>query len=233
MTTGPSIGIAITPGDELSGRPVGSRWSGKRLFIAILLFLNLFITFMQQIILSVAAPAIARDFRWDAGEMGLLFLSYQWTHCLFLLVWGPMSDRIGTHWINGLSVTIWSIAGMLTGVAATFGGMLATRLALGAGEAASFPTSAKVVRQWFPASERGLATAIFNAGTFAGPAFISSLGCMAVAERRWADVVHDFGIPQFSVGGPDYPFTDALRGNQAGLAEEGSSPTESGTPMGL
>jgi MFS family permease len=175
MTTGPSIGIAITPGDELSGRPVGSRWSGKRLFIAILLFLNLFITFMQQIILSVAAPAIARDFRWDAGEMGLLFSSYQWTYCLFLLVWGPMSDRIGTHWINGLSVTIWSIAGMLTGVAATFGGMLATRLALGAGEAASFPTSAKVVRQWFPASERGLATAIFNAGTFAGPAFSAPL----------------------------------------------------------
>jgi MFS family permease len=173
MTTGPSIGIAITPGDELSVRPVGSRWSGKRLYIAILLFLNLFITFMQQINLSVAAPAIATDCRWDAGKMGLLFSLYQWTYCLFLLVWGPMSDRSGTHWINGLSVTIWSIAGMLR--AATFGGMLATRLALGAGEAASFPTSAKVVRQWFPASERGLATAIFNAGTFAGPAFSAPL----------------------------------------------------------
>jgi MFS family permease len=96
-----------------------------------------------------------------------------------------MSDRIGTRWVNGLSVTIWSIAGMLTGVAATFGRMLATRLALGAGEAASFPASAKVVRQWFPANERGLATAIFNAGTFAGPAFSAPLVAWLLLREGW------------------------------------------------
>ncbi len=175
----------MTPGDEVTRLHAGSLWSGKRLYIAILLFLNLFINFMHRINLSVAAPAIAKDFRWDAGKMGLLFSSYQWTYCLFLLVWGPMSDRIGTRWINGLSVTVWSIAGMLTGVAATFGSMLATRLALGAGEAASFPTSGKVVRQWFPASERGLATAIFNAGTFAGPAFSAPLVAWLLLKDGW------------------------------------------------
>ena len=185
MTTGPSVEVAITPGEELAGRQVGSLWSGRRFYIAILLFLNLFINFMHRINLSVAAPAIAKDFKWDAGKMGLLFSSYQWSYCLFLLVWGPMSDRIGTRWINGLSVTLWSIAGMLTGAAATFGSMLATRLALGAGEAASFPTSGKVVRQWFPASERGLATAIFNAGTFAGPAFSAPLVAWLLLKEGW------------------------------------------------
>ena len=164
---------------------VGSLWAGKRFYIAVLLFLNLFINFMHRINLSVAAPAIARDLRWDAGKMGLLFSSYQWTYCLFLLVWGSMSDRIGTRWINVISVTIWSTAGMLTGVAATFGSMLATRLALGAGEAASFPSSGKVVRQWFPASERGLATAIFNAGTFAGPAFSAPLVAWLLTKQGW------------------------------------------------
>lgn len=185
MTTGPGIGDAVSSPKQLDTVAVGSLWTGKRFYIAILLFLNLFINFMHRINLSVAAPAIARDFRWDAGKMGLLFSSYQWTYCLFLLVWGPMSDRIGTRWINGLSVTIWSIAGMLTGVAATFGTMLATRLALGAGEAASFPTSGKVVRQWFPASERGLATAIFNAGTFAGPAFSAPLVAWLLLKEGW------------------------------------------------
>jgi sugar phosphate permease len=185
MTTGPSVAVVITPGEELEGQQVGPLWSGRRFYIAILLFLNLFINFMHRINLSVAAPAIAKDFRWDAGKMGLLFSSYQWTYCLFLLVWGPMSDRIGTRWINGLSVTVWSIAGMLTGAAATFGSMLATRLALGAGEAASFPTSGKVVRQWFPASERGLATAIFNAGTFAGPAFSAPLVAWLLLKEGW------------------------------------------------
>src|SRR5579863_8102513 len=130
MTTASDFSVAASQAEPLPAARVGSLWTGKRFYIASLLFFNLFINYMHRINLSVAAPSIARDFRWDAGKMGLLFSSYQWTYCLFLLVWGPMSDRIGTRWINGLSVTLWSIAGMLTGVAATFGSMLATRLAL-------------------------------------------------------------------------------------------------------
>jgi ACS family glucarate transporter-like MFS transporter len=185
MTTGPIIGVAALPAEPVATNKIGSLWSGKRFYIVALLFLNLFINFTHRINLSVAAPAIAKDFGWDAGKMGLLFSSYQWTYCLFLLPWGWGADRIGTRWVNGLSVTMWSIAGMLTGVATTFGGMLATRLALGAGEAASFPTSGKVVRQWFPASERGLATAIFNAGTFAGPAFSAPLVAWLLLKEGW------------------------------------------------
>jgi ACS family glucarate transporter-like MFS transporter len=185
MTTGPIIGVATLPEKQFAPVKIGSLWSGKRFYVAALLFLNLFINFMHRINLSVAAPSIAKDFGWDAGKMGLLFSSYQWTYCLLLLLWGWMSDRIGTRLVNGLSVTIWSTAGMLTGIATSFGSMLATRLALGGAEAASFPTSAKVVRQWFPVSERGLATAIFNAGTFAGPAFSAPLVAWLLLKEGW------------------------------------------------
>jgi MFS family permease len=185
MTIRSNVSLATSPNEPLASAEVGSLWSGKRLCIAGLLFLNLFINFMRRINLSVAAPAIAKEFRWDAGKMGLLFSSYQWTYCIFLLLWGWMTDRMSPRLVNGLSVTIWSIAGMLTGVATTFGGMLTTRLALGAGEAASFPTAGKVVRQWFPASERGLATAIFNAGTFAGPAFSAPLVAWLLSRMGW------------------------------------------------
>ena len=177
--------VAAPIAEQLAVVKTSSLWSGKRFYIAALLFLNLFINFMHRINLSVAAPEIARDFGWDAGKMGLLFSSYQWTYCVFLLLWGWMSDRVGTRIVNGLSVTIWSVAGMMTGVATTFAGMLATRLALGAGEAASFPASGKVVRQWFPPQERGLATAIFNAGTFAGPAFSAPLVAWLLLKEGW------------------------------------------------
>ena len=185
MTTGTGGSVAMSPREELATTAVGSLWSGKRFYIAALLFLNLFINFMHRINLSVAAPAIAKDFGWDAGKMGLLFSSYQWTYCLFLLLWGWLTDRVGTRIVSGLSVTFWSIAGMLTGVATSFGSMLASRLALGAGEAASFPASGKVVRQWFPPNERGLATAIFNAGTFAGPAFSAPLVAWLLLKEGW------------------------------------------------
>jgi MFS family permease len=186
LTSDANFGVAASPPSEIVSRTrVSSLWTGKRFYIAALLFLNMFINFMDRINLSVGAPAIAKDFGWDRGKMGLLFSSYQWTYILFLLLWGWMTDRMGTRLINGLSVTIWSIAGMLTGAATTFGGMLTTRLALGAGEAASFPTSSKVVRQWFPNSERGLATSIFNAGTFAGPAIAAPLVAWLLVKVGW------------------------------------------------
>jgi MFS family permease len=185
MTAGPGVREAPSSEQQFARVKMGSLWSSKRYYIAALLFLNLFINYIHRFSLSVAAPAIAKDFRWDAGKMGLLFSSYQWTYCLFILFWGWMSDRVDTRWINGLSVTIWSIAGMLTGLATSFGSMLATRLVLGGFEAASFPISAKVVRQWFPASERGLATAIFNAGTFAGPAFAAPLVAWLLLKEGW------------------------------------------------
>jgi ACS family glucarate transporter-like MFS transporter len=108
-----------------------------------------------------------------------------WTYCLCLIPWGWTADRIGTRKVSGLSVSLWSVAAMLSGAAVGFGSMLATMLILGVGEAASLPTSGKVVRQWFPASERGLATAIFNAGTFAGPAVSAPIVAWLVLRVGW------------------------------------------------
>jgi sugar phosphate permease len=74
---------------------------------------------------------------------------------------------------------------MLTGAAVGLGSMLAAMLLLGVGEAASLPTAGKVVRQWFPSQERGLATAIFNAGTFAGPAVSAPIVAWLVLKIGW------------------------------------------------
>ena len=184
MTTGTNLTVAASSTVSVQSAVV-SLWTGKRFYIAALLFLNLFINYIDRINLSVAGPAIATHFGWDAGRMGVMFSSFQWTYCFCLLLWGWMADRISTRFVNSVSVTIWSIAAMLTGIATSFGGMLATRLVLGVGEAASFPASGKVVRQWFPASERGLATAIFNAGTFAGPAFSAPIVAWLLLKVGW------------------------------------------------
>jgi sugar phosphate permease len=197
MSTGPNAFIAAPPAEQSASGKVGRLWSGKRFYVAVLLFLNLFINYTHRINLSIAAPAIAREFRWDAGKVGLLFSSYQWTYMVFLLLWGWMADRFGTRWVNGLSVSFWSLSAILTGVATGFASMLATRLALGAGEAASFPTSGKVVRQWFPAKERGLATAIFNAGSFAGPAFSAPLVAWLLLKVGWRESFMLTGVVGF------------------------------------
>src|SRR5882672_1885567 len=80
--------------------PVRSLWSGKRRYIALFLFANLFINYTNRIALSVAAPIIAKQFNWSAGKMGLLFSSFLWTYWLCLIPWGALSDRLGTRKVN-------------------------------------------------------------------------------------------------------------------------------------
>jgi len=185
MTTEPTLNTASSLRMELTSSKASSLWSGKRLYIALFLFFNLFINYMDRTSLAVAAPVIAKEFNWNAGTTGLILSSLMWTYCLCLIPWGWTVDRVGTRKVNGFSVSLWSVAAMLTGAAVGFGSMLATMLVLGVGEAASFPTSGKVVRQWFPASERGLATAIFNAGTFAGPAVSAPMVAWLVLRTGW------------------------------------------------
>jgi ACS family glucarate transporter-like MFS transporter len=140
---------------------------------------------MDRTSVSIAAPVIAKEFHWNSATVGVVLSSLMWTYALCLIPWGWLSDRIGTRKVNGLSVSLWSISAMLMGAAVGFGSMIAAMLFLGVGEAASLPTAGKVVRQWFPARERGLATAIFNAGTFAGPALSAPIVAWIVVRFGW------------------------------------------------
>ena len=52
---------------------------------------------------------------------------------------------------------------MLTAIAPNFASIYAARLFLGLAEAPTFPANAKAIGYWFPRSERGLATSLFDA----------------------------------------------------------------------
>jgi ACS family glucarate transporter-like MFS transporter len=145
----------------------------------------MFINYMDRINLSVAMPIISKQYKWDPALMGWIFSGFLWTYMVCLIPWGWATDRYGSRRVGALSMTLWSLSGMATGAIVGFGSMMASRLALGVGEGASFPISGKVVRQWFPAGERGLATAIFNAGTFAGPAISAPVVAWLVLQAGW------------------------------------------------
>ena len=74
---------------------------------------------------------------------------------------------------------------MLTGITTGFGTMLLARLGLGVGEAPTFPVSYRGVRDWAPASERGLAVGCIQAGTLLGPAISAPLVAWLIAETSW------------------------------------------------
>jgi ACS family glucarate transporter-like MFS transporter len=157
----------------------------RRGWIVVFLFTLAMINYMDRIALSIAAKPIAAEFHLDAVALGYLFSSFIWSYTLFLLPMGMLVDRFGTKRVAGIGLGVWSAATALTGAASGFASLIAARLVMGSGEACTNPVGAKVIRQWFPAGERGVATAMFNSGSYAGPAVCSVLLGILVTAFGW------------------------------------------------
>jgi ACS family glucarate transporter-like MFS transporter len=143
------------------------------------------INYMDRIALSIAAKPIAEAFHLTSVGMGYLFSSFIWSYALFLIPVGLLIDKYGVKRVGGLGIFIWSLATALTGAASSFASLLTARLVMGAGESVSNPVGAKVIREWIPSTERGTITAIFNSGSYAGPAICSVVLAALVAAFGW------------------------------------------------
>jgi MFS family permease len=142
----------------------------RRGWVCVFLITLTTINYADRVALSVAATPIRAEFNLSQVQMGYLLSSFLWTYVLCLIPVGLLVDRFGGKIVNGLGIFLWSTATVLTGFAPSFLFMLGSRLAMGMGESTSWPASNRIIREWFPASERGLANAIFGAGSAAGPA---------------------------------------------------------------
>ena len=157
----------------------------RRGWVALFLFTLTLINYVDRVTLSFAAEPISREFGLSPVTLGYLFSSFLWTYTLCLLPMGLFVDRFGAKRVAGWGIGIWSIATAATGLTFSFPSLLATRLLMGAGEASSNPAGARVIREWIPAGERGMLTAVFNSGSYAGPALCALVAGPIIAVFGW------------------------------------------------
>ncbi len=157
----------------------------RRGWVCVFLFTLTTINYADRVALSVAAKPISAEFGLSPVQMGYLLSSFLWSYVLCLIPVGLLVDRFGGKIINSLGIGLWSAATLLTGFAPNFLFMIGSRMIMGIGESTSWPASNRIIREWFPASERGLANAIFGAGATAGPAIGAVTVSAIVATWGW------------------------------------------------
>src|SRR6201999_1414970 len=128
----------------------------------------MFINYLDRVNLSVAAKSISETYQLSPIDMGYIFSAFLWTYLICLIPMGLLADRFGGRAITYATLGLWSLAGIWTGAATSYGSLFASRLILGVGESASYPAGGKIIREWSPASERGVASAFLNSGAHAG-----------------------------------------------------------------
>jgi len=174
------------PQEAAAANGVTTTQMGRRRYvIAFALLLLAMLSYIDRINISVAAPAILKEFDLSTGQLGLALSAFFWTYTLLLIPFAWLSDRYGTRLIIPIGIVVWSMGAAATGFAGGLVTLLIARLLLGVGESPVFPAGNLVVREWAPAKERGRFTAIFNAGSLIGPAVGAVLAGYLVISFGW------------------------------------------------
>jgi MFS family permease len=169
----------------------------RRSWIIVFLFLLSTINYMDRVALSISGKSIAHDFHLTPVQLGYLFSSFLWLYVVCLIPMGVLVDRLGTRTVNAAGMALWSLATVLTGLSVGFGSLLTSRLAMGVGESTTYPAAGRVLREWMPARERGVATAVFNSGAYFGPAIGSIILSALVAFAGWRAAFYVCGAVGF------------------------------------
>ncbi len=157
--------------------------------LALLLAINLF-NYIDRYVLAAVEPEIRAAFfpPNDPNAMavtGLLGTAFFVTYMLSAPALGWLSDRFSRWVIIGIAVMLWSLASGASGLAATFGILLFTRVLVGIGEGGYGPAAPTILADLFPLSVRGRVLSVFFAAIPVGGALGYVLGGLINAHLGW------------------------------------------------
>lgn len=160
--------------------------TGRVLLIA-LLTVSVVINYIDRGTLSVVAPAVSEDIALSPEQFGILFSSFFWAYALLQLfgIAGWLADRFNVLIVLAVGLFFWTSATALTGLAGSFAGLLMLRLLLGAGESVAYPCYSRIIVEYIPEQDRGIANAMIDAGTKLGPAIGTFAAGMLVGVVGW------------------------------------------------
>lgn len=178
-----------------STKKTNVRW----LVVAVLFFITV-INYADRATISLAGPAIAKELKMDSIAMGYIFSAFGWAYVIFQLPGGYFLDRFGSKKVYAYSIFFWSLFTLFQGFVGFLAGataimtLFALRFMVGVAEAPSFPANSRIVAAWFPASERGTASAIFNSAQYAATVFFAPLMGWLIHNFGWHYVFTVMGV---------------------------------------
>ncbi|CDF36240.1 unnamed protein product [Chondrus crispus] len=187
-------------------------------------FLSFVICNIDRISLSVAIIPMGKAFSWSESTKGLVqsafFVGYMTTQ----IPGGMVADRRGGRAVLAGGVLAWSVATLLTPVAARLAlpALLAARVVLGIGEGVAMPAMNAMVAAWVPAAERARALSLVYSGMYAGSilGLVAAPGVMRAAG--WQALFYVFGLVGIA--------WVALRGRRTGSCHVGASAAVAAVP---
>lgn len=167
----------------------------KRWVIVLLCFAAFLLCNMDRVNMSIAILPMSKEFNWNSATVGLIQSSFFWGYLLTQIVGGIWADKIGGKLVLGFGVVWWSIATVLTPVAARIGlpFLLIMRAFMGIGEGVAMPSMNNILSRWIPVSERSRSLALVYSGMYLGSVTGLAVSPVLIQKFGWPSVFYSFG----------------------------------------
>ncbi|MGC1459173.1 MAG: MFS transporter [Steroidobacteraceae bacterium] len=144
------------------------------------------------------APLIAVDFHLNYTQVGILSSGLALTWAISGMAGGVISDRIGRRKLPLLiCVTLFSLCSVLSGMAYSFGTLLASRLLMGVAEGPILPISHSMIAEQSSLEERGHNMGVMqNAGSALLGSFVAPIVLVPIAQAvSWHGALYLAALP--------------------------------------
>jgi ACS family glucarate transporter-like MFS transporter len=171
---------------ETTRKPVGAtRW-----IVIACTFMIAAVSYLDRNNISIAASSLQREFGLTNVQLGTVFSAFIMGYALTQPVAGRIADRFGAARVIGIAILWWSVFTALlplvpVGLPYSMAILLSVRLLLGIGEAVIFPASNRLVANWIPSRERGVANGLIFAGVGVGGASAPPLITFIMLSHSW------------------------------------------------
>jgi sugar phosphate permease len=184
----------ITAADVSTGVASEVRRTHFRWYILVLISLMYMITYMDRSNISVAAPAIAKEFGLSKTEVGLVFSAFAWAYAAGQVPGGWLADVFGPKKVLLFIVPFWSLMTAATAWAQGTVSLFIMRFVFGLGEAGAFPTASRAMQLWFPKSERGFVQGMTHCFSRLAIAVTPLIAVLIMNTWGWRSIFYIFAL---------------------------------------
>eukprot|EP00271_Cylindrocystis_brebissonii_P019064 TRINITY_DN562_c0_g2_i1.p2 TRINITY_DN562_c0_g2~~TRINITY_DN562_c0_g2_i1.p2 ORF type:complete len:415 (+),score=109.32 TRINITY_DN562_c0_g2_i1:919-2163(+) len=150
---------------------------------------------MDRVNMSIAILPMQEAYKWSPATVGLVQSSFFWGYLLTQVAGGIWADSIGGKQVLGFGVIWWSLATILTPIAANLGlpALLFARACMGVGEGVAMPAMNNLLSKWVPVAERSRSLALVYSGMYMGSVLGLSVSPGLIHLLGWPSVFYSFG----------------------------------------